>query len=83
MFFYVIFSADIENHVRLLMTNKTENPIDSFVENSKKNRSRTVSDEDLKRINDLLDEANAEESELDDSMPLVAKSSETQVEPQV
>ena len=54
------------------MTNENKKPIDSFVENSKKNRNRTATDEDLKKVNDLLEEANAEELELIDSDEVLA-----------
>jgi hypothetical protein len=67
------------------MAIKNENPIDSFVENSKKNRERNrkISDDDLKRINDLLEEANKEEAEQDKELPIAAKSNEIEIESQV
>ncbi len=55
------------------MTAKNENPIDSFVEISKKNRNVKISEDDLKRINDLLEDANTDEAFEDGELPLVAK----------
>lgn len=65
------------------MTIKNENPIDSFVENSKKNRKIKISEDDIKKINDLLEDANNEETFEDRELPLVAKSKETSVGPQL
>ena len=65
------------------MTLKNDNPIDSFVENSKKNRKANISEDDLKRINDLLEDANNEEAFEDGDLPLVAKANERTKESQL
>lgn len=65
------------------MTTKNENPIDSFVEISKKNRNVKISEDDLKKINDLLEDANNEEAFEDGDLPLVAKSNDRHQESQL
>lgn len=65
------------------MTAKNENLIDSFIEISKKNRNMKISEDDLKKINDLLKDANNEEAFEDSYLPLVAKSNERHQESQL
>lgn len=50
-----------DNEMRLQMTNKAKNPIDSFVENAKKRRKRPLSDDQINKINELIIDAEKEE----------------------
>ena len=53
--------------MRLQMTNKAKNPIDSFVENAKKRRKRPLSDDQINKINELIIDAEKEEGEEENS----------------
>jgi hypothetical protein len=56
-----------DNEMRLQMTNKAKNPIDSFVENAKKRRKRPLSDDQINKINELIIDAEKEEGEEENS----------------
>ena len=70
-------SVYLMKQCEVYMTGKNKSPFDAFAERSKKIReeNRKLTDEDIKRINDLLEESNRidDEEEAVSVPPMAAK----------